>query len=150
MSQKFWQSRTLNQMTQEQWESLCDHCGYCCLLKLEDEDSGEIVRTSVSCRLFDTQTCLCQDYANRLTVVPMCVRLTPLNLPEILKKQNWLPDSCAYRRVYEGRPLPDWHPLISGDVQSVFERGVSVKAFAVSEEFIHPDQLPDFIIENKN
>ncbi len=145
----YWETIPLEKMSPWQWESLCDGCACCCLLKLEDEDSGEVARTSVGCRLLDTASCLCQDYSHRLTLVPGCVKLTASNLPEILNKQNWLPDSCTYRLVYEGKSLPDWHPLITGSVESVHRAGVSVKGFVVSEDYVHPDQLLDFIRENE-
>ncbi len=149
VAEKFWETLPFDQMSIQQWESLCDGCGYCCLIKLEDEDSGEVVNTSVTCRLLDTQSCLCKDYNNRLKSVSMCVKITADNLSELLDKQNWLPSSCAYRLLHEGKPLPDWHPLLTGDPDSVHQAGVSVKRFALSEKFIHPDQLFDFVIENK-
>ena len=129
-------------MTTEEWELLCDGCGLCCLVKIEDEDSGEVFNTSVSCKQLDIETCRCRDYINRLTLAPMCVQLTLENLPEL----SWLPESCAYKRLYEGKSLPSWHPLITGDKSSVHDAGFSAKWFAQSEEYIHPDQLVDFII----
>lgn len=129
-------------MSNDEWESLCDGCGLCCLVKIEDEDSGEIFNTSVSCRLLDTESCLCADYKNRFSKAPMCTQLTIANLPQM----HWLPESCAYKRLYAGLPLPEWHPLITKNKYSVHEAGVSAKWFAQSEEYIHPDQLPEFII----
>ena len=138
----FWETKTLEQMNSEEWESLCDGCALCCLVKIEDEDSGEVFNTSVSCRQLDIETCRCSDYKNRLTVAPMCIQLTLENLPDL----NWLPETCAYKRLYENKSLPLWHPLITGDKNSAHEAGFSAKWFAQSEEYIHPDQLVEFII----
>ncbi len=148
-TEKFWETLSLDQMSAQQWESLCDGCGYCCLIKLEDEDSGEVVTTSVTCRLFDTESCRCKDYDNRLESVSMCVKITADNVSSLLDRPHWLPLSCAYRLIYEGNALPDWHPLLTGNVSSVHSAGVSVKRFALSEEFMHPDQLFDCIIKDK-
>jgi uncharacterized cysteine cluster protein YcgN (CxxCxxCC family) len=123
MAEPFWKTVSLEEMSPRQWESLCDGCGKCCLSKLEDEDTGEIHFTSVGCRLFDADTCRCSDYANRLSRVPDCVGLTPANVRTI----SWLPSTCAYRLVAEGRDLYSWHPLVSGDPASVHEAGVSVR-----------------------
>ena len=131
-------------MSPGEWESLCDGCGLCCLVKIEDEDSGDIFNTSVSCHLLDIEHCRCRDYANRLAEVPACAQLTLANLPAM----SWLPETCAYKRLHAGRALPAWHPLLTGDIKSVHEAGVSVKWFAQSEEHVHPDQLADFIIDN--
>jgi uncharacterized protein len=119
----FWKTKTLEQMSEVEWESLCDGCARCCLEKLEDEDTGKIYFTHVSCRLLDAGLCACRDYANRSEQVPDCVRLTPANVRTL----NWLPPSCAYRLVAEGRDLFWWHPLISGDPNTVHEAGVSVR-----------------------
>jgi len=138
----FWEIKTLETMSHDEWESLCDGCGLCCLVKIEDEDSGEVFNTSVSCRLLNTDTCRCSDYINRLEKAPMCTQLTLENLPQM----QWLPDSCAYKCLYQGDSLPEWHYLISKDKNTVHEVGVSAKWFAQSEEYIHPDQLVEFII----
>ena len=129
-------------MSPDEWESLCDSCGLCCLVKIEDEDSGEVFNTTVSCRQLDVETCRCRDYENRLTDVPMCLQLTIENLPGLA----WLPESCAYKRLGAGKALPDWHPLITKDRNSVHDAGISAKWFAQSEEYIHPDQLVEFVI----
>ena len=138
----FWQIKTLDQLTAEEWESLCDGCGLCCLVKIEDEDDGDIYNTSVACRQLDIETCRCRDYENRLSEVPMCIQVTPDNLPQL----DWLPETCAYKRLYEGKALPEWHPLITGNKSSVHDAGVSAKWFSVSEEFVHPQQLEEFIL----
>ncbi len=146
MINQFWQRLTLQQMTSAQWELLCDGCGYCCLHTLEEEDSGEIARTRVSCYLLDIDSCQCTDYQKRFQRVPMCVQLSPQTLPEMVRK-NWLPATCSYRLLYEGGTLPSWHPLLSGDAEAVHHAGASVKYFALSEQYIHPEQLLDCIIE---
>ena len=139
----FWETKTLLQMTSDEWESLCDGCGLCCLVKLEDEDCGLVFNTSVSCRRLDIETCRCTDYENRLADVAMCIQLTLENLPQL----DWLPETCAYKLLYAGKSLPSWHPLISKNKNSVHEAGFSVKWFAQSEEYVHPDQLVDFVID---
>lgn len=138
----FWETLTLDKMSRQQWESLCDGCGLCCLVKIKDEDSAEVFNTTVSCRLLNIENCRCRDYDNRLAEVPMCTRLTLENLPEM----HWLPETCAYKRLYRGGSLPDWHPLITKNKDSVHNAGVSAKWFAQSEEYIHPEQLTDFVI----
>jgi uncharacterized protein len=119
----FWKTKTLSEMSPSEWESLCDGCGKCCLSKLEDEDTGEIHWTSVACRLFDSGACKCRDYPNRTKKVHDCVQLTPDNVGTIA----WLPSTCGYRLVHEGKELFDWHPLISGDPKTVHTAGVSVR-----------------------
>jgi uncharacterized protein len=118
----FWTGKTLAEMSEAEWESLCDGCAKCCLIRLEDEDTGDIHTTDVACKLLNGATCQCKDYANRHQFVPDCVKLTPQNMAEL----NWLPKTCAYRLVAEGKPLFDWHPLISGDPESVHQAGASV------------------------
>ncbi|WP_332659351.1 YcgN family cysteine cluster protein [Brevundimonas sp.] len=129
MERPFWQTKRLEQMTREEWESLCDGCGLCCLVRFEDEDTGEVVPTRVHCKLFDPDRCTCTDYANRREHVPDCIKLTPWNIEAL----RWMPLSCGYRRINEGRGLADWHPLVSGDPDSVHRAGVSVKGQTVSE-----------------
>lgn len=126
----FWKTKTLRQMTQQEWESLCDGCGQCCLHKLEDEDTGEIALTDVACSYLDLEGCQCKDYANRQKNVPDCVQLTPGKATQL----RWLPETCAYRLVGSGQDLAWWHPLVSGDPDTVHEAGISVRGQAVSED----------------
>lgn len=125
----FWEAKSLQDMTDAEWESLCDGCGRCCLHKLEDIDTGAIYYTDVACRLLDTQTCRCQQYASRTQWVRDCLTLDPATVGDV----PWLPSTCAYRLVAEGRRLPDWHPLVSGDPQTVHDAGISVAGMAVPE-----------------
>jgi uncharacterized cysteine cluster protein YcgN (CxxCxxCC family) len=137
----FWKTKRLAEMTPEEWESLCDGCGRCCLVKLEDEDTGKIHFTDVVCTLFDSRTCRCKDYANRTSRVHDCVQLTPENVGGL----NWLPSTCAYRLLDEGKPLQWWHPLVSGSKKTVIEAGISVKGKLLSEDEVQPMDLIDRI-----
>ncbi len=119
----FWRTKTLNQLTRSEWESLCDGCGQCCLHKLQDDDTNEIYWTSVACTLLNPGSCQCRDYPNRKKTVPDCVFLTP----EIVDEVDWLPVTCAYRLVAEGSDLYWWHPLVSGSPETVHEAGISVR-----------------------
>lgn len=119
----FWKEKSLEDLSPQEWESLCDGCGRCCLVKLEDEDTGEYYATDLICRLFDEGTCRCKDYENRNAHVEDCVRLTP----EIVRSIGWLPPTCGYRLVADGKDLPWWHPLVSGSTKTVVEAGISVK-----------------------
>ena len=127
--QPFWRTKTLAQMSAEEWESLCDGCGRCCLVRFEDEETGEVIPTRVACRLLDVHTCACTNYPRRRRYVPDCIKLTPRKIDEL----SWMPHSCAYRRLHEGRDLADWHPLVSGDPSSVHRAGISVAGKVVSE-----------------
>ncbi len=131
----FWKQRTLEELTHEEWESLCDGCGRCCLVKLEDEDTGKVHFTDICCKLFDAGSCRCSDYARRQRRVRDCIRLTAAKVRAL----GWLPPTCAYRLVAEGRDLPWWHPLVSGSQESVHEAGVSVKGRVnASEKEVKP------------
>lgn len=125
----YWRTKSLEEMTRAEWEALCDGCARCCLIKLEDEDTGEIAYTDIACRLLDIGTCRCSRYRQRLRLVPQCVDLTP----EEVRKFDWLPSTCAYRLVAEGRDLAWWHPLVSGDPETVHKAGISVRGRVVPE-----------------
>ena len=126
---RFWE-KPLDALDRDEWEALCDGCGKCCLHKVEDEISGEIHPTNVACRLLDRHSCRCSSYRTRRVFVPDCVRLSASNIG----RYRWLPSTCAYRLRAEGRPLPDWHPLVSGDPESVHRAGMSVRGWTVSED----------------
>ena len=138
----FWRTKPLERMTPAEWESLCDRCGRCCLHKLRDEDTGELAFTNVACRLLDCRTGLCRDYKHRHKSVPDCVGLTAAALREI----DWLPPTCAYRLLAEGKDLPRWHPLITGDPDSTRRAGVSVAGKVVEEDAAGPleDHVTDW------
>jgi len=138
----FWETKTLEEMTAREWESLCDRCGRCCLIKLEDTDSGEVYFTNVICRYHNPTDCRCRRYAERSRLVPDCVKVTP----ELARTAQWLPLTCAYRVLAEGGPLADWHPLVSGDPDSVREAGISVRGRVISEEYVHPDELEEHLV----
>jgi uncharacterized protein len=130
----FWRRKTLDAMTREEWESLCDGCGRCCLHKLRDEDTNALSFTNVACRLLDLESCRCKDYPRRQRRIPDCVSLTP----EALREIDWLPPSCAYVRLARGQDLAWWHPLVSGDPDTVHQAGISVRGRAVSERHAGP------------
>lgn len=142
MKSHFWQEKSLEEMNAFEWESLCDGCGQCCLVKLEDEETAEVYLTNAACQLLDIESCRCLDYEHRLEKVPGCALMTRENL----QQYEWLPETCAYRLLYEGKELLSWHPLLSGHAESVHEEGISVRDFAQSEEYIHPDQLYQHVI----
>ena len=143
MRPRFWEL-PLKKLAPDEWEALCDGCGKCCLNKIEYEDNGEVAFTRVACRLLDGESCQCSSYANRHDFVPDCVVLTPRKLKEIAW---WLPATCAYRLLWEGKPLNDWHPLISGDPESVHAAGVSMRNRTVPEFEVDEDDWEDHIIE---
>ncbi len=139
----FWETKTLEEMSREEWESLCDGCGQCCLHKLEDDDTREIYITRVACKLLDLKTCRCQKYTERTEIVPDCLELHHVDFFQY----KWLPKTCAYRLLHEGKPLFPWHPLISNTKNSVKKAGVSITRFAISEtEVENLDDLEDYIL----
>jgi uncharacterized cysteine cluster protein YcgN (CxxCxxCC family) len=143
LSSKYWQKKALEDMTQAEWEALCDGCGRCCLVKFEDEDTGAIAYTDVGCTLLDGGTCRCRDYENRQSKVADCVRLTP----EAVRTLRWLPPTCAYRLLAEGKELPDWHPLNTGDPESVHRAGISVRGrLSASEDDLTIEELEARIV----
>ena len=142
LRERFWEHYPLAELSVAEWEALCDGCGRCCLHKLEYEDTGEIDYTRVACRLLDLGTAQCSDYAGRRQHVPDCVQLTPANLDSI----NWLPATCAYRRLNEGRGLPRWHPLLSGTPESVYKAGISVAGRVLPETAVHEDDIEEDVI----
>lgn len=144
LGKRFWEKKTLDKLSQKEWEALCDGCGKCCLNKLEDEDSGEVALTRVACRLLDDATCRCAQYPIRHQFIPECIVLKPDNLDT---HAYWMPETCAYRLLWQGKPLPEWHPLLTGTPESVHEAGVSVRGWTVSEFEISEDEWEDHIIE---
>lgn len=138
----FWDVKTLDELTPNEWEQLCDGCGKCCLHKLEDEQTGELYFTRVACQLFDATTCRCQDYIARKQRVPECVVLTPKDTDVYA----WLPETCAYRLRAFGQPLASWHPLVSGRADSVHEAGVSVRGKTLPEQQVTPEELEEHIV----
>lgn len=139
----FWESKSLEEMNESEWESLCDGCGRCCLQKLEDSDSGSVHFTSIACRLLDCETCRCSNYAQRQIEVPDCTMVRPITA----EKLTWLPDTCAYKRLANGLTLPEWHPLVSADAASVHDAGVSVKFWAIPEGEVEVADYQDYLID---
>lgn len=137
----FWE-KPLGELDSLEWEALCDNCGRCCLFKLEDEDTGEVVYTEMACKLFDPTSCRCSDYQDRINIVPTCLQITP----RVLRHADWLPVTCAYRRRFENKPLHNWHPLISGNENSVEEAGISVRNRVTPCEDMDTDELMQHII----
>ena len=141
---RFWERVPLDQMTAAEWEALCDGCGLCCLNKLEDEETGDVEFTRIACRLLDGETCRCGNYDIRKTLVPECVVLTPKTLPDVA---YFMPRTCAYRLLHEGKPLRDWHPLVSGDPETVHEAGISVRGWTLPEFEVPEEEWEDHLIE---
>jgi uncharacterized cysteine cluster protein YcgN (CxxCxxCC family) len=139
----FWEEKSLRELNAAEWESLCDGCARCCLIKLEDEDSGRIYFTSLVCELLDTHTCRCGHYPDRHRLIPDCIELDA----DLAQHLRWLPATCAYRRLAEGKSLPEWHPLISGDPESVHAAGISVRGKVIPVTLIHEDEHEDHIID---
>lgn len=145
MDRPFWERKPLSLLNQAEWESLCDGCARCCLVKLEDIDTGDIYFTQVACQFLDLDSCRCSVYAERTQRAPDCLRLHKLNLPAL---RTSLPPTCAYRRLLEGKQLPSWHPLLSGRADSVSEAGLRVSSFACSELDLDADaELEDYVID---
>jgi len=140
---RFWEDKRLEELTRQEWEALCDGCGRCCLHKLQDDESDEVYYTRVACHLLDLESGRCRHYAQRQRLVPDCMVLNA----EAMAALEWLPHSCAYRLRAAGKPLPAWHPLVSGRADSVREAGMSVTRFAIPEQALaHPDELEDHLI----
>ena len=140
---RFWETKKLDELSEVEWEALCDGCAKCCVHKLEDDRTGEILYTCVACRLLDVNTCRCTDYPNRHTLVPDCAVLSA-DQPGYFQ---WMPETCAYRLMAEGKPLPDWHPLITGDPRSVHEHGASARKKLIPEFLADETQLEKYIVD---
>lgn len=139
----YWESKTLTEMNREEWEGLCDGCGKCCMIKLEDEETSLIHYTSVVCRYLNQAKCTCTVYSTRKKLVPTCVVLQPNELDNLY----WMPSTCAYRLLHEGRKLPVWHPLITGNRQAMKNSGNTVTGRVLSEEFVHDEDLEAHIVD---
>ena len=144
LAPRFWEKKRLHDMSRAEWEALCDGCGKCCMNKLEDEDTGEVALTRVACRLLDDETCRCTQYPIRHQFVPECIVLKPGNIADNL---YWMPETCAYKLLWNGNALPDWHPLVTGDPESVHRAGVSMRGRTVPEFAISDDEWEDHIID---
>lgn len=142
MADEYWKRKSLAEMDTSEWEQLCDGCALCCMHKLEDEDTGEVFYTDVACRLLDVESCRCTDYSRRVSIVRDCLVLS-VDEPE---RFAWLPDSCAYKRLAKGRDLPAWHPLLTGDPDSVHAAGISVRGKAVSESELSAAEMQEFTV----
>ena len=143
MEEPFWKVKKLWQMSQAEWESLCDGCGLCCLNKLEDWETGELFWTNIACHMLDGHTCRCKDYKNRLDHVPDCIQLDVKQVNEL----EWLPATCGYRLVNEGKDLKWWHPLVSGDPETVHAAGISARDRTIPDTGIEVDDFEDYIVD---
>ena len=143
MDAKYWMKKSLKDLTQEEWEALCDGCGQCCLFRLEDEDTGEIFTTNIACKLLCHETCTCLDYSHRFEIIPNCLQLSSENVAKL----SWLPRTCAYRLVSVHMDLPEWHPLKTGRSESVHQAGISVKGKIISEELVDSEQYFDYVVD---
>lgn len=139
----FWKEKTFAEMSDDEWESLCDGCGQCCVWKFEDTDSGEILYTDIRCRLFNDENCRCTDYQNRNSLAPDCMDVRKMGNNHF----SWLPGTCAYRLLYEEKPLFDWHPLISGNPASVHQAGISLQQKTVCGKHFTPEDIVRHIID---
>jgi len=141
LGNKFWETKNLIDMNENEWESLCDKCGKCCVIKLEDFDTQQVHYTNVSCKLLCEKSASCKDYENRKSIVPDCIILSPDNLKDL----KWMPETCAYKLLNEGKNLPYWHPLLSGNDKEIVKSGNSVKNRVTNENEIKIKNLPDYI-----
>ena len=139
----WWNEKPLADLSQAEWDALCDGCGKCCLHKLEDEFSGKRFYTRIRCRLLDEQSCRCSQYEKRTELVPDCINLGA----DITQALDWLPVTCAYRLRADNKPLAEWHPLVSGDPDSVHRAGMSIRGQSISEEFVHPDGYDEHVVK---
>lgn len=139
---RFWETKTLSEMTTDEWEALCDGCGLCCLQKLEDDEDGSVYYTRIACKLLDLKTCQCQYYSNRRSYVPDCIQLTINDVDSF----HWLPPTCAYRRLAEGDQLPEWHPLLTGDPDTTIKSGITMSGKMLSETKVSEDKWEDYLI----
>lgn len=144
LNKPFWETKSLEEMSKAEWEAICDGCGRCCLLKIEDWDTGEIFLTRLSCKLLDQSSCRCSDYENRQSIVDDCLALEP----DKARSLSWLPATCGYRRIANGEGLAWWHPLVSGSAETVHEAGISVRGWALSESTVSPDDIERYIIDD--
>ncbi len=144
LSSAFWKDKPLSEMTLQEWEALCDGCGICCLFKVEDVDTGAVQLTNVACRYLDLDECRCQLYESRAAAMPSCIKLTPSKVARL----TWLPETCAYRLVLAGQPLPSWHPLISGDPDSVHRAGISVRGHVMREADADMNHIENYVIDD--
>ena len=140
---EFWRFKTLQEMTRKEWESLCDGCARCCLQKLEDEDDGKVYYTNVVCNLLEQETCQCTRYLDRKKYVPTCVVMEP----NVLDQLHWMPSTCAYRLLWEGKDLPEWHPLVSGNPNSIHLAGISVRNRVYRQSEVEEGTLEDYIVD---
>jgi len=145
LRKKFWEKIPLDQMTAPEWEALCDGCGKCCLVKLEDAETAQVEYTNLACRLLDDATCQCSQYKIRKQLVPSCVVISPDNIAEVA---YWMPSTCAYRLLFEGETLPGWHPLVTGNPDSTHDAGISMKGRTVPEFEVDEEEWEDFIVED--
>lgn len=141
-NRSYWKTKNMAEMSPSEWENLCDGCGKCCCIRLEDEDTQDIYVTDVTCKLFNPDTCQCTDYPNRSKKVPDCVTLTPTNVDQLY----WMPQTCAYRLIAEGKDLPEWHHLVSGSRDTIHEVGMSVQNAVTCETQVDEDDLPHRIV----
>lgn len=144
LASRYWERKPMTQMSNKEWEALCDGCGKCCLNKLEDEDTGEVALTRIACRLLDDASCRCAQYDIRHQFVPECIVLKPDNIEGHL---YWMPDTCGYKRVFQNRPLEDWHPLISGTAETVHSAGISLRGQTIPEFDVDEEDWEEHIIE---